>query len=174
MKRMIDDKIINKLSIKNDVLEIDGTVNATKITGDEIVENMSGYTASMGSKTGWSLEKVYIGACKNGNKVTFVVALNITKTDNDAGQNFTLATINIPSSIGSKLYSTQVGAYTFLDNKKIPAFDSFISSTDVYVYVRKESDTELQFRLGTGTFTTDIKYYLRYEVTFLLSDDLIS
>ena len=165
--------IVGDIDVTGDV-DVAGDIDAEKITGDEIVEKMSGYNASVGTTTNFTIEKVYIGACKNGNKLTLVVAMNVTKTD--TGNDFDLATITIPSSVGAKLYPTQLGDQpylSFLDFKKIQMVDEDLSiiSQDGYVY--KNSNTSLAFSIkNSDNMTTNKKYYVRYEVTFLLSDDI--
>lgn len=147
-------------------------VDAPLITGDEIVEKMSGYSAVIPSSTGWTKEKVYIGAVKNGNKLTLVVALNLTKGAG-AISNPKLCQITIPASVGSKLYDTQIGLYSFLDNRVLNAWSAYDNHVEAVAYIGKTSNTLLTYVLdNTTNFVQDTKYYIRYEATFLLSDDI--
>ncbi len=157
-------------AIFNGNVNISGTLNATKVTGDEIVENMSGYSAVLGSDTNFTYEKVYVGACKNGNKLTLVVALNLTKGAG-AGGFPTLCTITIPASVASKLYPTQVGQYNFLDNRVINIFASNTSYVAGVAYVSKNSNN-LMFVMSSANMVENTKYYVRYEATFLLGNDI--
>ena len=142
------------------------------ITGGEIVEIMSGYSASILTVENYTLEKVYVGAVKNGNKLTVVFALNITKTAADTGYH-DLAVIAIPTAISNKLYPTSVGGSNVLSIKSISLFSSVsanpkIATCDLY----KSGGIKLSIG-STSEMVVDTKYYLRYEETFLLSDDLV-
>lgn len=142
------------------------------ITGGSIIENMSGYSASLATNTGYTIENVYTSACKNGNKITFVTAVNITKTDANASASIQIATFNIPAAISAKLYPVNVGGSNFLDNKVIKAFSDFLTSVDVTSAYTK--GTNLAFVVAnTANMVVNTKYYYRYEATFLLNDSLI-
>ena len=150
-----------------------GNVNiAGNFTADSIIENMSGYSATVPPNTNWTQEKIYIGVCKNGNKLTLVVAMNLTK---NAGASIhpNLAQITIPSAVGEKLYPSQVGIYSFLDNKKLQCWSAHYSCIDALGYIEKTSNTLLKMNLeDVSNFVEGTKYYVRYEATFLLSDSL--
>ena len=54
-------------------VNIDGTLNATKVTGNEIVENMSGYTFEKANNNDkFNFNYIYASIVKNRNKLTFV------------------------------------------------------------------------------------------------------
>ena len=149
------------------------SISAPAITGDSIIENMSGYsfepeTASQDA----TLEFVYVGAVKNGNKLTLVIACNVTPTASTT--QIGLGKIVVPNSVYSRLYDTRVGDYNFLDNKKIAVFDNYYTSQDVLAYMQKSSGKLVAVLRNTNVLTTNTKYYCRYEVTFLLSDNLAS
>lgn len=153
-------------------LTVTGGISGNAITGDSIIENMTGYTASFPTNTGWTIEKVYVGVVKNGNKLTVVVAVNATKGAG-AISNPTLCKLNIPSAIGNKLYPATFGLYQFLDNRVIHAWSSYTNYIDAISYIDKQSATQLSFVIdNTTNFVQDTKYYYRYEATFLLSDSL--
>lgn len=162
-----------------EALSIDGktvrpaNVYATgDITANSIIENMSGYSLiKIASTETVTYNYVYGGIVKNGNKLTLVLALKLTKTGSQ--NSIVLGNFNIPSSVGSKLYTTLVGQYNFLANSKLTVFESYVSSQDVYAYVEKLSNTNLQLVITqTEGLTTNTEYYIRYEVTFLLSENL--
>ena len=142
------------------------------ITGASIIENMSGYSATIPATENFDIEPLYIGACKNGNKITFVVATNITRPTSGVSQTCLMATLTIPSDIGAKLYTTQIGGYNFLDNKLLYGFASYVSAVSGYAYFEKVNNTTLNVYMRTDNFVSDTKYYVRYEATFLLSDNL--
>lgn len=150
-----------------------GNVNiAGNLTADSIIENMSGYSATIGRTANFDYEKVYFGAVKNGNKITFVLALNLTKR---SGGTFNpiLGEITIPSAVGAQLYPTELDGYYFLDNRVLNIFKNNAVSVEAPAYIQKLSNTVIQFRISdSANMVEDQKYYVRYEATFLLSDDI--
>ena len=177
MKRMWSKNELNKITA---LLLASGTlasisadeINAGEIHGDEIIENMSGYSASMREITGITLENVYCGIVKNGNKLTIVHAFNITRTDNDAESGW-FAYYYLPSAIMSKLYPTQIGTYDWLSVQEAHAFSNELSSVKVNIGLLKSTDNLTCF-ITTDNLVLNTKYYVRIEYTFLLSDNLIS
>ena len=145
------------------------------ITAPSIIEDMSGYGASLNTIAGLTIEKVYVGVVKNGNKITFVFAVNFTKTDAALSVQQKVGSFIIPSSIGDKLYESSVGLYEFLDNKVVPAWDSYTSKVDIISYIDKVSSTAIDvYIFNVDDLVVNTKYYYRYEATFLLSDDIAS
>lgn len=145
-----------------------------KLSGGEIVENMSGYSFVEGSISGLTIETDYAGVVKNGNKLTFVQALKITK-----GANATLYGVigefSIPETIGAKLFPNGVDSST-LDIKQCWSYKDIngVQGSTLYVKVRKGSNTKLDFYVvqGLTPYTEDTPYYVRVEVTFLLSENI--
>lgn len=158
----------NKITLSKD-LDVNGN-----FTANEIVEKMSGYSATISSYTGWTIQKVYISACKNGNKLTFVVALNLTKTSADATAHlYDIVNITIPSSIGAKIYPTQIGEYYFVDTKVLNCFANQSTFRSGIAFSQKPANDLFQVSMtNLGDLVVDQKYYARYEVTILLSDDI--
>ena len=157
-------------AIFNGNVNISGTLNATKVTGNEIVETMAGYACEVRTITGWTNEKVYIGACKNGNKLTFVIALNITKETAEAMANPTFVGMIIPSSVGAKLYPSRIG---YLDTKQVCAYKNYNTFVALDTFVTKISNTLFYVAINNGNaLEVGTTYYYRYEVTFLLGDSL--
>lgn len=143
------------------------------ITGAEIVEKMSGYSFVKGASSNITYEYVYCGAVKNGNKLTLVWALKITRTDESA-TSANLGHFLIPKAVADKLYPVQFGAYPFLDNRKMGVFSSQTNAVDVYGYIEKLNTTWIRAVLPSlGTLTLNTAYYVRYEATFLLNDTLV-
>ena len=144
------------------------------ITGAEIVEKMSGYSMAVTSQSNYDVEKVYFSAVKNGNKLTVVTALNITKRTG-ASDNYNYGSITIPSAVGAKLYPATLGVYdNIMDNRVIKCLSNLNSGIDSNAWITKNSNTLLRFNINCYNMVVDTKYYVRYEVTFLLSDDLES
>ena len=112
------------------------------ITGGEIVEKMSGYSFSPASNANFTYEYVYAGVVKNGNKITFVIAANLTKGAG-ADRLASIGGFTIPASVGAKLFPTQVGAYSFLDNKVVAIFSDFTNYISCPCYTGKGSNTSI-------------------------------
>ena len=146
-----------------------------QITGGEIIENMSGYSFTPNLVYGVTLN--YVGVTKTGNKITFVIAGEILKNENTP-YNATVGSFTIPSAIASKL--VPLGETSNIDVQRIPFFSpSNPGGTPISVASRfyKESVDpnmlSLQF-IGITAVTTDVTFNFRYEVTFLLSENLLS
>lgn len=140
------------------------------ITGGEIVEKMSGYSAQITTQSGWTKNPVYVGAVKSGNKITFVTAIELTKTDGGASTYPNLAKILCPEEILNKLYPF---SNSVLYAEKTLCFASD-DTQEVDGYVEKESvDTSFGI-FENNKFTLNKTYYVRIEATFLLSDSLVS
>lgn len=166
MKRMVDDKIIK---VTGNGVEIQGS-----ITGDEIIENMSGYSFSKGSETtNLTREFVYAGIVKNGNKITLVIAINLTRTGTVAST-AALGKFVLPSDILSKIYPSTIGGYDYVSVGKYGAWQSDTTSKDLSIYSQKAADG-ITFSGNTdpiNALTANTKYYCRIELTILLSDNL--
>lgn len=144
------------------------------ITGDSIIENMTGYSLTPGATENYTYEHIYSGVVKNGNKITFVMALNLTKGEDALNYSVMLAQFGIPASIGAKLYPTQIGSFPFLDVRSLDAFSNHTSSVELKAYCSKDSNTGINFVLGaSNNMVVGTKYFIRYECTFLLSDNMI-
>lgn len=148
-------------------------VNATgKVSGNEIIENMSGYSVNLLSPAGYTIEGVYAGAVKNGNKLTLVLAFNITKTSDATDPAPYVVYFGVPSAIANKLYPTQIGVNNVLDAQTLRAYSSLTVGIDFDVWLEKSSNT-LMLQVLAENLVEDTKYFVRYEGTFLLSDNLI-
>lgn len=142
-----------------------------KITGGEIIENMSGYSFEKGANDNYIYEFIYAGVVKTGNKITFVLALNLTK-QSGAGANPTLGNFTVPTGVLEKLFPTQIGTYSFLDVKLLPIFKSHTEYVSVPAFITKGAS--LSFVISnSANMVQDTKYYVRYEATFLLSESLV-
>lgn len=150
-----------------------------KITGGEIIESMSGYSMTAPEVTNLTKNNLFGGIVKNGNKLTCVYAGKLTRTGTiSSGGNSPIARMNIPSSIGEKLYVV-IGSLTLARDKFL--FSSMVSSSndvEIPVSVFKESNSYIGFFIGDTVLNTSLtaneEYYVRIEVTFLLSDNLLA
>lgn len=153
-----------------------GNVNINgNLTANSIIENMAGYAFSFANEYGYTYENVYVGAVKNGNKLTLVCAFNITRTEDDPTGNITIGNFTIPSAVGVKLYSTTVGQYSYLANQIVVAWKEAWESVELKSVYYKNSNTDLSLRLidPSSDLTKNTKYYIRCEVTFTLSNSLV-
>lgn len=152
-------------------LTVTGGISGNAITGNSIIENMSGYSATFNAPSGWTMEKIYIGIVKTGNKITLVIAFNATKGAGSA-YNPVICDVIIPLEVAQKLYPTNIGGINFLDNKVLNIFSAYDTYVSTPVYLQKYASTTLRFTMASTALVQDTKYYVRYEATFLLSDSL--
>lgn len=155
-----------------------GNVNiAGNFTADSIIENMPGYSFTKENGVAWTA--VFAGVVKNGNKVTFTIFGSYTNAagDNDAE----IAYFSIPSSVGTRLYPYTLGAViNVLDQKSVAFFkNTSARSAPIYATVEttKNDYSRLNInirRIAEGSFEVGSTYVFRYEVTFLLSQNLAS
>lgn len=147
-----------------------GDVNiAGRLTADSIIENMSGYDFYPSSGGNVTREFLYVGAVKNGNKLTLAVAVNVTRTG-DAGSVLNIGSFQLPPAVMSKLFPSISG---FLSVSKVDAFDSaYTSPVSVSLAWYKSSYVFPQIIIGQASLVQDTKYFMRFEITFLLSDSL--
>lgn len=149
-------------------------VNATgSITAPSIVETMTGYSFIPQSPSDVEIENIYCGICKNGNKLTIVYAFNITAQSTYLGYK-SLCQFGLPSSIGAKLVPVRIGSYDYVDFKVLKCAKTINSVVDATAYIAKNSNTNIQLSLNLDNLEQLEKYYVRFEATFLLSDNLIS
>lgn len=143
------------------------------ITGASIIENMIGYAYV----DNWSLsnatkELLYAGIVKNGNKLTLVLAFNITRTG--AAETYKqIGRFNIPASVLDKLYPSTILQYDILESKVIQCWSSEALSVNAIFYIGKGTNNVSVNILNSGVLTENTPYYVRIETTFLLSDNLI-
>lgn len=164
-------------AIFNGNVNISGDLNATgKISGGEIVETMTGYSGTKtGSPSDFTNGITYIGVCKNGNKITFVISGSITKVNASAGWRG-IASFNVPAEVNAKLVTTAFGTADYV---AIAPVDLYPTNTEGPV--RINTDTRIQkgggvnptlfFQFNLGPLTLDIPYFFRLEYTFLLGEN---
>lgn len=158
-----DDKII--------VDEITSTGNS--ITASKpIIEAMGGYSFSsayLDSKISLN----YVGVCKNGNKLTFVIAGELNAVSDIApGTGLQLGEFVLPASIGANLIPN-------FDTNKIGPDSLFLATSNfsglfIMSYITKWSNVSFSPYMVASVGITAGTYYFRYEATFLLSDNLVS
>ena len=122
-----------------------------------------------------TIENIYTSACKNGDKITIVSALNLTRLDT-LGINAWVANIKLPSYIMEKLFPTNIGAYDCLAFNVINSINTDLTIVPLNTMVFK-GDNNIQLILQQSTIDNLVlnkKTYVRFELTFLLSDNLIN
>lgn len=165
-------------SLAGELADFEGDVSITgDLTADSIVENMTGYSTLLPSTDEYrEVDNIYVGVCKNGNKVTFVMFGSFKVLDDEMTpeQSTVWYSFNIPSEVGSKLFPFEIGGGYYLDNKNIQGIQkSDFTKVSLNLDVTKTSNTQINF--GTSAFgqTQGETIYFRIEETFLLSDNLI-
>ena len=153
-------------------LDVDGTIN-----GNEIVEKMSGYSYVQTSKDGITLNTVYCGAVKNGNKLTLVIFGKAQRTGDVANDFAEVGFFTIPKAVADKIYPTPLGNQTnAVLSKTIQLFSGSNSKIDCNMIVNKFSYTNQNaikvYMYGMSNLTLNTEYQYRIEMTFLLSDNL--
>ena len=140
------------------------------ITGAEIIEKMSGYSFTKAtSDEHTTFDYKYAGVVKNGNKITFVIAVEVVKTDN---AEVAIGTFNIPESVGSKLFPVFESSVLEYGNKEFLAED--FTTQSIPAYWAKNNNYSIYAAVKTNNLTAEKAYYVRMEITFLLSDNLAS
>lgn len=151
-----------------------GNVNINgNFTANSIIENMNGYSFTEIATEDLTKEFIYVGAVKNGNKVTLVLALNITKTASIASSK-NIGYVVMPNEVMENLYPTMIGGSNVLvfDKVNAVATDSTIIPL---TYKVTKNPTNVVFILSVDTIDNlplNTKCYIRIEQTFLLSDNL--
>ena len=154
---------VGDVSIGGD-LEVSGD-----ITGDSIIENMSGYSFQL-TEENPELTIIYAGVVKNGNKITFVIFGKYNRPAEDPAVNPSLGKFIVPLEVASKIHPW---SSNFVDSKNVPFFASASSISNKVVGTEKKTSTSIQFTAyGTHTLTANTDYMFRVEETFLLSNSL--
>lgn len=169
----------NGLEAQGEIESLNG-IRTPVITADEaeiaaqkpIVEVMTGYSYTQPVDARASV--VYAGVCKNGNKITFVVAGNIGDSDNEipSGTSFHLGTFKLPLAIGQIIFAMSV---SYCDIKDGIIANSENSRVQVMFGATKigGSDEYLRpFVYFPSAVAASNPRAFRYEVTFLLSENM--
>lgn len=172
---IIDDA---KIMLSNS-LNITGDLQAVNITGDSIIENMEGYSFIKAvSTTEVSADTIYAGVCKNGNKITFVVFLKISKLA-AVNSRFILGQFVIPSQIADKLIPSTILGETVLNAEYLSILDetSVVEKKMLVLDYKDTPNNKIQFLAATGTLnalTQNNSNIIRIEHTYLLSYNMAS
>lgn len=147
------------------------------ITAPSITENMSGYSFVKTPKENLTMNYIYAGVVKNGNKLTLVINVEITRTGSVGADNFVLGYFIVPASIASLLYpSTTVGLSNVLGIQNIYGGKNYYEGTNLPIIIYKQDSAKVVFTAYNvnSKLVENTLYNFRIEQTFLLSDNLAS
>lgn len=154
-------------------------ISATgKITGDEIIENMNGYSIRKFTKENLTHDIIYAGVVKNGNKITFVLFEKVTRIGDVVNNFYDPCVIYIPKVVADKIIPTPLGILeNVVSSKVVILFSTPNSAVSVNAVVTKREESEeiygLQpFIYGLQNLVLNQEYQYRLEITFLLSENL--
>lgn len=157
-------------SLKVDMLNSDESeISAQK----PVVEVMTGYGAHvMSIDPNTIITNVYTGAVKNGNKLTLVTAVNIEVSSAAYDRLAYLTYMSVPNAIANKIFPAFGST---LDSRQlILIVDEVVTNQKTAIGFVQKSDSTLYFR---AYLPADLEvgktYYVRYELTLLLSEGLI-
>ena len=144
-----------------------GNVNISgNLTADSIIENMVGY--SFESNDG-EVTVTYAGAVKNGNKLTFAICGTLKKTAHTYQNE--LGVFGVPASIASKLYGGFIDE-AYLDVKPLYLAKTLTLGDSKPILMYKSGTTLICNVYAVDDLDLNTDYFFRYEVTFLLSDNM--
>lgn len=158
-------------------LTVSGGISGNAITGDSIIENMSGYSFSAPYNSNYTVNFSYVGVVKNGNKITFVISGKINFSSLPANDIASLGAFGIPSAIGNKLFPYNLSGIDTLANTRLELATNYYSYKYVPILCVKNSAVSINpriYSLSGASLSLNTDYYFRYEATFLLSDSLAS
>ena len=166
----------------NGDLTVFGDIIGRKINGTEIVELMSGYSfiiQQTGIDENLSLDVLYAGAVKNGNKLTLSLFMKVKRTGSltKTYLDYALAFV-IPKSVGDKIYPYNLSGLNVVDCQQLQFAKTYYSFVSKNSFLQKGGLVGDSYNLwlqvyGMDSLELDTEHYCRYEVTFLLSDNLI-
>ena len=152
-------------------------VDAGSVEANEIKEKMTGYSASLSTfETGFNFTKTYVGCVKTGNKITFAIAGTIRRTANiqSYGAFSSVLKFTIPQDVADKLYPKSTSFGYVLATNKLNCFKSEEASVDIVIDWAKPAFNQVEVVLiGLNDLDLNEDYYIRTDVTFLLSDSLL-
>lgn len=152
-------------------LTVSGGVSGGAITGDSIIENMSGYAWTKANSSGaddYTLS--YVGIVKNGNKITFAIAGSITPSE--ARGRVDIGYFSIPTAIGDKIFP--INASNDIAFNIVGMFSAYNSKVDAYLVPNKSSAGIMLIKSYLDNLSVGVKYDFRWEITFLLSNNMAS
>lgn len=162
-------------------VNIAGTLAVTgKISGGEIVEDMSGYSFSGAvSAAPFTFDFVYAGVVKNGNKLTLVCAIDAVRSGEvqTYGEYAVLGDFTIPQSVNEKIIPFRTGTAfgeIVTKNQILAVTDPQSSGVEIEGFTQQLYNPQgIRFYLrGLNALSLNTHYYIRAEITLLLSENL--
>lgn len=146
------------------------------ITAPSIIENMSGYSFEQTASTAeFTINTVFAGIVKNGNKLTYVIFASVKRLGTVTGNNISLGKFVIPLTVWNKLYPYTIsGIPNVLMNRLENLASGYTSYINVPSLVFKAPGSKIGSNLYdvNTQLVQDTEYIIRQEVTFTLNDNL--
>ena len=158
-------------AIFNGNVNISGTLNATNITGDSIIETMTGY--SFVKNNVLPGEYIYAGIVKNGNKLTFVAFVKLNFTALPSGNHMSIGNFVVPNAVSNKIYPYTIGGLSnVVLDKQLSAFSGINIVKEINGVLYKGGTSYDAHLYGLSVLDLNTDYLVRFECTLLLSDNL--
>ena len=132
---------------------------------------MTGYEFTTPTEPNVLVEDIYASVVKNGNKLTFVLAMFVTKLESAVGS-ISFGAFKVPSAVSAKLYPFSLGGVPILAHGNVNASTSYYQAGINLPYWLQKGGQNVFFGANTAQLETNVKYYIRFEQTFTLSDNL--
>lgn len=174
-KNMRDTMIYDKS--KNEV-QIGTNLNADgNFTANTIIENMTGYSFTKGiPPTNVTYNFLYDGIVKNGNKLTCACALIVNSISDIAGLTaLQICDFIVPTNIASKLYGIDIGTTNNClgSSSSVSFYQGNLSFKSAkMVYLKHDARHIRCICYPAETLEANTNHLLRFEITFLLSDNM--
>ena len=152
-----------------------GNVNIDgNFTANSIIEKMNNYTFTKSASTSdFELSYNYASVCKNGNKITFAIFGNLKRLSEVILSSVSLGIFNIPSTIGEKLYPIQLSGINTLGTIITNFANDIIAKNEHTLSAYKINNNQIAiFLYDFSTFEVGTNYAFRFEMTFLLNDNM--
>ena len=157
-----------------------GNVNVDgNFTANSIIENMSGYSITKGTPpNNVTYNFLYGGIVKNGNKLTCACALMVNSTSDISGlTSMQICDFIVPTNIASKLFAIDIGTTTNClgTSSSVSFYQGSLSfKNSKMVYLKRDATHRRCICYPTEALEANTNYLLRFEITFLLSDNMVS
>ncbi|MBO7735377.1 MAG: hypothetical protein J6S67_22625 [Methanobrevibacter sp.] len=153
------------------------SLSGEAITGDSIIENMSGYAMEVQEIENLTQAPVYGGIVKNGNKLTMVYNATFTRTGDVANSLLLLATI--PQAVWAKLIPSISGTNTLaiVPSAIIRNSTGYIEDASFRASYSRRANNQIGINALDVDFAKlplNVACSVRFEITFLLSNSLIT
>ena len=154
-----------------------GNVNIDgNLTANSIIENMNGYSFTDMDIAGLTKTVKYVGAVKNGNKLTLSYFASFNRTESVASV-VQLGNFFIPQNVADALIPENFSGLNMISIKEISVFDSLVTSAKINAVFAKHPAVTNSISLlayNVNNLSANTNYLARIEVTFLLSASLVA